>query len=223
MSARPGQIVGIAGVQGSGHGQLLRAVAGVDHAGAGAIFVDEIPLPLGSVGRAVKAGILLVPADRLGASIVPSMSIRANLTISGRIRRSARRFGLRWPSVERGMARTYIRQLGIRPNSSETLTAALSGGNQQKVALARGFEAGARILLIEEPTQGVDVGAKAELHSLLRYAAIANGCTIVIASSEFEELIGLADEIHVMREGRVVASVAGADATYAKILEHALS
>ncbi|HTV31436.1 MAG TPA: ATP-binding cassette domain-containing protein [Xanthobacteraceae bacterium] len=97
----------------------------------------------------------------------------------------------------------------------------MSGGNQQKVAIARALEGHARVLLIEEPTQGVDVGAKAEIHKLLRRVA-AESDYVVIATSEFEELIGLVDEVHVMREGRIVANFPGAEATYHRILENTL-
>ena len=112
--------------------------------------------------------------------------------------------------------------LDIRPAEPETRIAALSGGNQQKVALARAFEGQARVLLVEEPTQGVDVAAKAEIHRLLRRLAVERGCAVLIATSEFEELLGLADEIHVMRSGRVAKTLTRAEASYELILEHAL-
>ena len=223
LTASSGRIVGIAGVQGSGHGHFLRAVAGVDAANSGEIILDGHHLPLGSVRHAVQEGILLVPADRRGAAIVTSLSVRANLCLGNRVRRSVRRFGLRWPREERGMAQYYIDRLSVRPPYAETRIGALSGGNQQKIAIARALEGDARVLLIEEPTQGVDVHAKAEIHSLLRRVAVERDCIVIIATSEFEELIGLADDIHVMREGRMVASFPGSEATYHRILENALS
>jgi len=121
------------------------------------------------------------------------------------------------------MAQHYIDRLSVRPPYAEARIGALSGGNQQKIAIARALEGDARVLLIEEPTQGVDVGAKAEIHSLLRGVATEKDCIVIIATSEFDELIGLADDIHVMREGRIVASFPGAEATYHRILENALS
>jgi ABC-type sugar transport system ATPase subunit len=223
FEAAPGRIVGIAGVQGSGHGHLLRAIAGVDTPDSGEILLDQVGLTLGSVRQAFRKGVLLVPADRRGAAIVADLPVRANLCISRRIRASARHFGLRWPSVERAMTRDYIDRLSIRPPTTESRIATLSGGNQQKVALARALEGDARVLLVEEPTQGVDVNAKAEIHSLLRRVAAETGCPVLIATSEFEELIGLADDIHVMREGRLVTSFPGEQATYRRILENALS
>jgi ABC-type sugar transport system ATPase subunit len=223
LTASAGRIVGIAGVQGSGHGHLLRAVAGVDVPDSGEIRLDGRPLPLGSVRHAVKQGVLLVPADRRGAAIVPSLSVRANLCLGDRVRHKVRRFGLRWPKDERAMATYYIDRLSVRPPYTEARIGALSGGNQQKVAIARALEGNARVLLIEEPTQGVDVGAKAEIHALLRRVADESDCVVIIATSEFEELIGLADDVHVMREGRMVANFPGSEATYHRILENALS
>jgi ABC-type sugar transport system ATPase subunit len=223
FTALAGRIVGIAGVQGSGHGHFLRALAGVDAADSGEILLDGRRFPLGSVRRAVHEGILLVPADRRGAAIVASLSVRANLCLGGRVRRSARRLGLRWPRNERTMAQHYINRLSVRPPDAEFRVGALSGGNQQKIAIARALEAEPRVLLIEEPTQGVDVGAKAEIHSLLRSVAAEKDCVVIVATSEFEELIGLADDIHVMREGRIVANFPGSEATYQRVLENALA
>ena len=223
FTASAGRIVGIAGVQGSGHGHFLRALAGVDAADSGDILLNGHRLPLGSVRHAVQEGILLVPADRRGAAIVTSLSVRANLCLGDRVRRSVRRFGLRWPRDERTMAQHYINRLNVRPPDAEFRMGTLSGGNQQKIAIARALEGDARVLLIEEPTQGIDVGAKAEIHSLLRRVAAEKDCVVIIATSEFEELIGLADDIHVMREGRIVASFPGSEATYHRVLENALS
>jgi ABC-type sugar transport system ATPase subunit len=223
LAASAGRIVGIAGVQGSGHGHFLRAVAGVDVPDSGEIRLDDHPLPLGSVRHAVQKGILLVPADRRSAAIVPALSVRANLCLGDRVRSSVRRFGLRWPKDERSMATYYIDKLSVRPPYTEAPVGALSGGNQQKIAMARALEGHARVLLIEEPTQGVDVGAKAEIHALLRRVAAESDCVVIIATSEFEELIGLADDVYVMREGRIVANFPGSEATYHRILENALS
>ena len=222
LSVAPGQVVGIAGVQGSGHGHLLRAIAGVDRPHAGEVLLDGVALRPGDVRAAVRRGLMVVPADRRGAAIVPQRALRENLALSGRVRAAARRFGLRWHRLERAMMQDYIAMMDIRPAAPETQIAALSGGNQQKVALARALEGQARVLLIEEPTQGVDVAAKAEIHRLLRRLAAERGCAVLIATSEFEELLGLADEIHVMRSGRITRTLARDEASYGAILEHAL-
>ncbi|NIG21262.1 sugar ABC transporter ATP-binding protein [Pantoea sp. Al-1710] len=223
LHALPGEIVGIAGVQGAGHGNLLRAIAGTDPHHQGEVMLDSRTLSPLTSRHALRHGILLVPADRRGSAIVPGLPIRANIALSARVRQQVRRWGLRWHKAERDMAQRYVDDLTIRPGSAETLIGSLSGGNQQKVVLARALESRARLLLIEEPTQGVDVRAKAEIHALLRQAAWHNDCTLVIASSEFEELIGLADRIYVMRSGRLVKELEGQAASYKAILEHALS
>ena len=215
------QIIGIAGVQGSGHGSLLRAIAGVDRTASGGVTVDGQLIRSG-VCAAFRRGIFLVPADRRGAAIVPRLSIRENIVLSGRVGAALRRFGVRWPARERRMARSYVDLLGVRPPNAEAKIGTLSGGNHQKVALARALESNARVLLVEEPTQGIDVRTKSEIHRLLRQVARERDCAVVVASSEFDELIGLAHTIHVMRLGRLVKTLPGAGVTYRQILEHAL-
>jgi ribose transport system ATP-binding protein len=120
------------------------------------------------------------------------------------------------------MAQSYIEMFSVRPAQTEAKIGTLSGGNQQKVALARALESNARVLLIDEPTQGIDVRTKAEIHTLLRRVARERKCAVVVASSEFEELIGLAEVVHVMRLGRLVKTLPGDGITYRQILEHAL-
>ena len=220
FTAREGEIIGIAGVQGSGHGHLLRAIACVAPVDSGSVRVEEEPLVTGRVRRAFEQGVLLVPADRRTAGIVGPLSVRANIALSSRVRRTVRRLGLRWQRGEREMASEYRIRLSIRRNV-EALVGTLSGGNQQKVVLARAMESNVRVLLIEEPTQGIDVHTKAEIRLLLRDLA-RSGLCVVIASSEFEELPGLVDAIHVMCMGRVTATLPGAEATYSDILAHAL-
>jgi ABC-type sugar transport system ATPase subunit len=220
--ANPGEIIGIAGVQGSGHGHLLRAIAGVDEIDEGTVQIGRRSLRRGSIKQSFECGMLLVPADRRRAGIVPSMSVRDNIIFGGRVRKLCRRFGLRWPAQESAVAQYYARELHIRPPGIHPKTGNLSGGNQQKVVIARALEASASVLLVEEPTQGIDVGTKADIHMLLTSVAREKGCAVVVASSEFEELIGLADTIHIMRLGRLVQTLPGNTATYREILEHAL-
>jgi ABC-type sugar transport system ATPase subunit len=222
FSASPGEVIGIAGVQGSGHGHLLRAIAGVDEIDEGTVRIGRRSLRRGSIRQSFECGMLLVPADRRRAGIVPSMSVRDNIIFSGRVRKLCRRFGLRWPVHESAVAQYYARELNVRPLGIHVKTGNLSGGNQQKVVIARALEASASVLLVEEPTQGIDVGTKADIHMLLTNVARQKGCAVVVASSEFEELIGLADTIHIMRLGRLVQTLPGSTATYREILEHAL-
>jgi ABC-type sugar transport system ATPase subunit len=215
-----GTIVGIAGVQGSGHGRLLRTIAGLDAHDSGRVTIAGRPIPAGGIRAAYGAGAVLVPADRRRAAIVPLMSVRSNLVLPLRTR--ARRFGIRLKRAERVNARRYVDTFHIRTPSTEALAGGLSGGNQQKVALARSFESEPAVILLEEPTQGIDVNAKAEIRNLILRLAHDDGLAVVVATSEFEELLGLADVIHVMCLGRMVATMPAEEATYAQILHHAL-
>ena len=155
LSVRSGQIVGVAGVQGSGHGHLLRAIAGVDGYDRGRVAVGGQALHPAVVRNAYRAGVVLVPADRRASAIVPGMSVRANLTLP--VHSTARRGGMRRIRKERQLARHYVDALGIRPANTEVLAGNLSGGNQQKLALARALVSNPRVLLLDEPTQGIDV------------------------------------------------------------------
>jgi ABC-type sugar transport system ATPase subunit len=221
LQAIGGKVIGIAGVQGSGHGYLLRCLAGLEKLDGGKIILHD-GKPLGSHARALAEGIFFVPADRRKAAIVPMMSVLENIAAAPSVRERCRRFGLRWLRSEKTMVAEHVRRLGIKVTELGQKAGTLSGGNQQKLALARALEGKAQVLLLEEPTQGVDVNAKEEIHTLVRRLAIAEGCAIIIASSEFDELIGLADEIHIMRLGRIAASLPGPSATYRQILQHAL-
>lgn len=221
FSVDPGEIVGIAGVQGSGHGRLLHCIAGA-RPSTGRVTVDGAALPLGNVRAAFRHGVVLVPADRRGAGIVGLRSVRENVMLSTRARSTARRQGWRSVAVERSAVREYVSSFAIKTPSQETAAGSLSGGNQQKVVLARALEGRPTVLLVEEPTQGIDVNAKREVQTLLRRLAEEDGCAVVIASAEFDELIGFVDRIDVMRLGRHVASMSGRDATYADVLGRAL-
>lgn len=215
-----GQIVGIAGVQGSGHGRLIQAIAGARPA-MGEVRLAGRRLP-DSLRRRVSAGLSLVPADRRGAGIIPEMSVRDNLVLSDRIDQRTRAYGMRWPGRELARSAAVIARFRVRASSPYAKVGTLSGGNQQKVVLARALESTPRVLLVEEPTQGIDIHAKREISRLLR-ATCREGRAVLIASSEFEELLGLADVIHVMRSGRLVATLDGRAASYQDILSHALS
>ena len=220
IDVQPGAIVGVAGVQGSGHGHLLRAISGLDLYESGTVTIAGKQIPPGSIRAAYAAGAVLVPADRRRAAIVPLMSVRSNLVLP--VRTGARRLGVRLKRSERATARRYVDTFGVRTPSAEALAGGLSGGNQQKVALARAFESKPKVILLEEPTQGIDINAKAEIRNLMRRLAREENVAIVVATSEFEELLGLAEEIHVMCLGRLVTTLPAAEATYARILHHAL-
>jgi ABC-type sugar transport system ATPase subunit len=222
FNAHAGEIVGLAGVQGSGHGHVLRAITGVDVREAGDVRIFGTSIDGETPSDAFRSGLILVPADRRGAGIVASRTIQENIALSPRISEECRYFGFRSARRERAITLAQMEKLSIQPRLPDILAGNLSGGNQQKVALARALCSNVRILLVEEPTQGIDVRSRAEIHALLRQIAREQKCALVIASSEFEELIGLADVIHVMRLGRLVATLPGATATYHDILHEAL-
>jgi ABC-type sugar transport system ATPase subunit len=222
FSVRRGEIVGLAGVQGSGHGHVLRAIAGVDNCQTGRVSVFGKPVDVTTPSEVFSQGLLLVPADRRGAGIVAARSVQENIALSPRISDVCRRWGFRLLGNERKQTLSQIEQLSIHPRSPDIHTGNLSGGNQQKVALARALSGDVQILLAEEPTQGIDVRSRAQIHVLLRKIAREQNRALVIASSEFDELIGLADVIHVMRLGRLVATIPGEKARYQDILHEAL-
>ena len=215
-----GQIVGIAGIAGSGHGKLVEAIAGALALDHGTIAVDGAPVRPGSLGHALRAGIRLVPEDRRARGIVGPRSVRENLSI-GLGTEAQRRF-LRRPAAERAAASRAILDLDIRTSGTEVLVRNLSGGNQQKVVIARVLASSPTVMLLSEPTQGIDVTSKAEILRLLRRVALERGIGIVLASSEFEELLDYADVIHVMRAGRIVKTVPAGETSYADLLEAAV-
>ena len=186
LSVAPGEIVGLAGLVGSGRSAILRAVFGVDPRVSGEVRVDGRVVDITGPKAAMAAGIALIPEDRRGHAIVPMMSVEQNFGLASR-RRFAR-FGALRGRARRAEARRYVADLHIRPATLSTPIANLSGGNQQKVVIARWLATGARVLMFDEPTRGIDVGAKAEIYALLRRLA-ADGAAVLVISSELPELL----------------------------------
>jgi ABC-type sugar transport system ATPase subunit len=215
LTVNGGQVVGVAGVQGSGHGDLLHVLAAARPFDEGEVEVFGRSLP-GSVAKAADLGVALIPADRRGGAIVGARSVLDNVALSAR-----GRFGLRMARAERRLAGEYVTALDVRPPNLRALVGTLSGGNQQKVALARALASHARILLLEEPTQGIDINAKAEIRALIRQLA-AEGRSVVVATSEFEDLADLADVVHVMCLGELRTTLTADEVTYEEVLRHAL-
>ena len=197
-----GEVIGIAGFLGAGRSELLHAIFGADRDATGGVRVDGR-----AVGRstraAVAAGLALVPEDRAGQGLIPGFELWRNVTLPHLV--TVARFGLLPDGGrERARGREAIRLLGIKAASEEVLVTELSGGNAQKVTVAKWLFGGARIFLLDEPTAGIDVGAKADILALVRRLA-TGGCGIIIVSSEFEELLAVSDRILVLRQGRIVA------------------
>jgi len=201
LTVHAGEIVGLAGLVGAGRSEILETVYGARRASAGTVSIDGKPLRRGSVGSAVKAGVGLAPEERKSQGLLLDQSVYSNITISS-LGRFARGGFLR-SAAEKRRAEELTRSLDVRPSGVERAVRTLSGGNQQKVVLARWLLRECRVLLLDEPTRGVDVGARSEIYQLVRRLA-DSGVAVVVVSSEVEEVLGLADRVLVVREGVVV-------------------
>ena len=220
LTVRRGEIVGLAGLVGAGRTSLLRALFGADARATGTVTVDGVVVPGHDIPAAMTAGMALVPEDRKGQGLVLPFSIRANLGLAAPERIS--RFAVIEPRREVALADEVSAQVDIRASSVDQPVEELSGGNQQKVSLGKWIARRPAVLLLDEPTRGVDVGAKSEIHRLLRTFA-DDGMAILVASSELGELFGLCDRILVMRDGRLVAEGTPADLGEEDVLAAATS
>ncbi|MDT3345937.1 sugar ABC transporter ATP-binding protein [Microbacterium aquilitoris] len=201
---RAGEVVGLAGLVGSGRSEILETVYGARRATSGTVTVADRPLRRGSVVDAVAAGVGLSPEERKSQGLVLDEPIAMNVTLPSMSRFS--RGGFLDFRGERAAAREQIEALELRPADPDRPARTLSGGNQQKILLARWLVHGTRVLLLDEPTRGVDVGARAEIYALIRRLA-AEGNAVVVVSSEIEEVIGLADTVLVVAEGRILSTL----------------
>ncbi|WP_238706982.1 sugar ABC transporter ATP-binding protein [Microbacterium lushaniae] len=204
FSVRAGEVVGLAGLVGSGRSEILETVYGARRATAGSVQVAGRTLRAGSVTAAVRAGVGLAPEERKSQGLLLDQPLFVNVTLSSLSRYA--RAGFLDERAERRAAREQIEALELRPADPDRPAATLSGGNQQKILLARWLVHGTQVLLLDEPTRGVDVGARAEIYALIR-ALSAAGNAIVVVSSEIEEVLGLADTVLVIAEGRVLQTV----------------
>ena len=218
FEVREGEILGIAGLVGAGRTELLRLVAGMDRPTAGTVTVGDRPLPPGRPDLASRAGVGLAPEERKTQGLWPGWDLVRNVSVAD-LRRFRRR-GLLDRKSERSEALVHLRSLQTSPDDPDRLVDELSGGNQQKVVLARWLLRHCRVLLLDEPTRGVDVGAKTEIYRVVHTLA-AGGLAVVLVSSELAELVGLCDRILVMADGRPTATLDAAQATEADLLEAA--
>ncbi|MER6912045.1 sugar ABC transporter ATP-binding protein [Streptomyces sp. NPDC000594] len=216
LELRPGEIVGLAGLVGSGRSEILETVYGARRPTAGEVLVDGVRLRPGSVRSAVRAGIGLAPEERKAQGLLPAESVTRNVTLACLDRFS--RGGWIDRAAERAAARGATRSLALRPDDPGIPVRNLSGGNQQKAVLARWLLRGCKVLLLDEPTRGVDVGARAELYAVIR-ALADDGLAVLLVSSEVPEVLGLADRVLVLREGRVVHTAAAADLDEHRVLD----
>ena len=210
LSVQPGEILGIAGLVGAGRTELARAGFGADPIAAGAIFVEGRQVTIRSPADAIALGIGLVPEDRKQQALFLSLAIRNNMAVTAMGRRRAP-FDYISDAWEKGLVREFQEALGIRMASPDQAIGNLSGGNQQKVVLARWLALKPKILIVDEPTRGIDVAAKAEVHGLLGRLA-RDGIAVIVISSELPEVIALADRIVTLREGRLTGELSRRDA-----------
>jgi rhamnose transport system ATP-binding protein len=204
FTVRDGEIVALAGLVGAGRSEVIRAVFGVDRYDSGEVHVDGKRLPRGNAPAAIAAGLALVPEDRRQQGLIMDLSVARNTTLPRRW--SLSRLGLLTGAAERRSARTWTERLRVKAATLSAPVATLSGGNQQKVVLAKWLSTKPRVLIVDEPTRGIDVGTKAEVHRLLAQLA-ADGVAVLMVSSELPEVLGMADRVLVMHEGRVVADI----------------
>ncbi|MER8032222.1 sugar ABC transporter ATP-binding protein [Streptomyces bauhiniae] len=215
FEVRGGEIVGLAGLVGAGRSEVARAVFGVDKWDAGAAEVCGRPLTNGSPSAAMAAGLVLVPEDRRAQGLVMDMSIERNIGLTGL--RSTVRAGLMDRGAERSRALDWAVRLKVKYARIADAVGTLSGGNQQKVVLAKWLATGPRVLIVDEPTRGIDIGTKAEVHRLLSGLA-GDGVAVLMISSDLPEILGMADRVLVMHEGRLTAELPRADATEEAVL-----
>jgi ABC-type sugar transport system ATPase subunit len=209
FSVRAGEVVGFAGLVGAGRSQIAQALFGLDPEATGRVWVQGKAIQLRSPADAMRAGLGLVPEDRKRQGLVLSMSALANTTLA--ILRDLAKLSFIRHRSERALAASYFERLRVRASGVDAATAGLSGGNQQKLVLAKWLAARSRVLILDEPTRGVDVGAKAEIHALIDQLA-ANGSAVVLISSELPEVLNLSTRIVVLREGQIVGELTRAEA-----------
>lgn len=220
FDVRAGEVLGIAGLVGAGRSELAHALAGDAPIRGGQVIIDGRPVRIRGPRDAIRAGIGLVPEERKAQALLMERSVRDNVSLAALAAISVAHVVRR--GAERRVAEQYVRRLAIRTPSIEQVVANLSGGNQQKVVLARWLTRHPRVLILDEPTRGVDVGAKAEIYRVIGDLS-ADGLSIIVISSELPEILALADRILVMQAGRISGELTAAEASEERILALAMT
>jgi ribose transport system ATP-binding protein len=214
-----GEVLGIAGLVGSGRTELLRAISGADRVTAGTVKVNGVAITLSSPRAAIAAGIGLLPEERKREGIIPGRSVTSNMALPS-MSRFARGGIIRHGQIKR-TAEHLLKRVNLRPFLLDRQIRLFSGGNQQKAIIARWLAAGSKILLFDEPTRGIDVGAKAEIYHLIEELA-AEGHSVIVVSSELPEVMRVSDRVLVMRDGTIVGEIARDDLSEEIIVSHAV-
>jgi ABC-type sugar transport system ATPase subunit len=215
FTVHAGEVLVVFGLVGSGRSEVLRGVFGVEVVRSGRVMVDGHELRKHSVADSVQAGLGMVPEDRKRQGLVGSMSVRENVSLAS-LRRITK-LGFIEKREDRQLAAGFQRELNIQPSDVQTKVTSLSGGNQQKVVIARWLATSPKVLMLDDPTAGVDVGAKAEVHRLIRSIA-QGGAAVLLVSSDVREVLSVADRVLVMHEGRVMGIVDLDSATEEKLV-----
>lgn len=214
LSVRAGEILGIAGLMGAGRSELAKALFGVGKY-QGKIFVNGKLVTINRPADAIKAGMALITEDRKGEGLVPDLSVRENLALPNL--RSLSRFGFISRRLEQEFVDNSIKKLGVKVHHSGQWVSSLSGGNQQKVVIGKWLATQPKLLILDEPTRGVDIGAKREIYDLMNQLVI-KGVAIVMISSELSEVLGMSDRILVMHEGRITGEFSREEVTQEAIM-----
>ncbi len=219
LHLRKGEILGVAGLGGSGRTELAFAMCGFSQKSSGEILIDGQSVQINNYRDAMKNGIVYVSEDRKDKGLVVAMSVKENLTMPI-LNRLSNIWGIKFKE-ELDMCKNYIETLSIKTPSPDFIINNLSGGNQQKVSVAKALAIEPKILILDEPTRGVDVGAKAEIHRLISTLA-SKGLSIIMISSDLPEILGMADRVYVMKEGKIAGEFMGDQVTQEKVLTVAL-
>ena len=216
FNVRKGEIVGFAGLVGAGRSEVMRAVFGLDAITGGEILVNGKPVRIKSPADAIKLGMGFVPEDRKNEGLFLRMSVMKNSSIV--MMNKVSKHGVINSAQEYETTRSYVEKLNVKTPNMEKEVMELSGGNQQKVVVAKWLSNEPQILIVDEPTRGIDVGAKKEIHNLISNLA-KSGVAIIMISSEMPEILGMCDRIYVMHEGRIKSELSRGEATQEKIME----
>ncbi|ATA60153.1 D-ribose transporter ATP binding protein [Geobacillus stearothermophilus] len=219
FSVRYGEIVGIAGLVGAGRTELARAIFGADPSRNGKIFIDGKEVKIKSPRDAIDAGIALITEDRKGEGLLLDQTLDFNITMAN-MKKFAKKSRLIDLKGIREEAKRFIKELKIRPDNIELKARNLSGGNQQKVVIAKWLCTKAKVFIFDEPTRGIDVGAKVEVYRLMN-ELVENGAIVIMISSELPEILGMCDRVLVMREGKITADLPIGEATQERIMKAA--
>jgi ribose transport system ATP-binding protein len=219
FAIQPGEIVGLAGIIGAGRTELARALFGIAPPATGKIYIDGTPVAARTPREAVEAGLALVPEDRKALGVILEMSVRSNVSLA--VLDCFAPYGWYNRRAESALAEQFCQALRIRCSHPDVTTGSLSGGNQQKVALAKWLAARPKVLILDEPTRGVDMAAKQEIYRIVQQQA-AQGTAILLISSELEEIIALADRVLVMHQRRLAGELQGTDISEDNMMRLAL-